>query len=223
MANARGSPGNFHDLTGKRFGRLTVISRDGTTKCGNAKWKCVCDCGKITNPIGSSLERGETKSCGCLARENAAKRKPNKTHGCSDTRLYRIWTSMNDRCRRKSFYKYNLYGGRGITVCDEWRTFEPFRDWAVKSGYNANAKRGECTLDRIDQNGNYEPLNCRWVSYTQQNRNKRTNVNITYNGITKTAAEWGYALGGNRHCVLRRLQAGWDEGKAVSTPLRRKK
>ena len=219
MANATRPPGNAVDIAGQRFGRLTVLSRDGSTKCGNAKWKCQCDCGNVVSVNGAALRNGRTKSCGCLSRDSQNPR--NTKHGKSHTHLYSSWRSMKERCNNPNFKKYNLYGGRGIRVCDEWQTFEGFERWALANGYREDAPRNERTLDRKDPDGNYEPSNCRWVSYAVQNQNKRTNRNITFNGETKTAAEWGRAIGGDRHSILKRLELGWSVERAITEPLRR--
>lgn len=195
------------------------MERAGVNNSGNVKWRCKCECGNEAVVVGPNLTRGTTRSCGCLAHDN---RSPKfVTHGQSNTRLYRTWVSMKERCYREKYPKYRLYGGRGIRVCQEWQTFEKFAEWAKANGYQEDSPRSEMTLDRIDPDGDYEPSNCRWASYTEQNRNKRTNRLITYNGQTKTAAEWGYEIGGDRHSILRRLELGWTIERAITEPLRR--
>lgn len=169
-------PGNYIDMTGNRYGRLVVLERNGSVNGGQAKWLCQCDCGKQTTVRGQLLRNGHTQSCGCLASEKKAERiaKRNRTHGGTYTRLYPIWHSMNQRCCEPTHKFYKDYGGRGITVCDEWRnSFEAFRDWAMANGYDETVQRGQCTLDRIDNDGNYEPSNCRWVSMKVQATNRR--------------------------------------------------
>ena len=210
----------FKDISDDRFGKLVVLSRDGSTKCGNAKWLCKCDCGKIVSVSGAALRNGNTRSCGCY--RNECENPRGRKHGMYKTHLYKAWVSMKERCENPNFKKYALYGGRGIKVCDEWHDFAAFARWAVQNGFDENAERSKRTLDRINPDGNYEPANCRWVSYTIQNRNKRTNRNITFNGETKTAAEWSAALGGDRHSVINRLESGWSVERAVTEPLRRK-
>lgn len=221
MANARGRPHNFIDLSGKRFGRLTVINVADRTTSGTIRWDCVCDCGGRTKATTSSLRNGNVTSCGCYGRERAAARmaKRSKTHGWSKTKLYKKWRSMLDRCEDCSNKKYRIYGARGVRVCDDWHRFEPFLEWALMSGYSESAERGNLTLDRVDTNGNYEPDNCRFISTAAQNRNKRTNVMVSHNGKTMTAAEWSRELGGSRNLVSRRLSNGWDKETAVTTPV----
>lgn len=164
------SPSNFNDLTGKRFGRLTVIKR-ATPKGQKVRWLCRCDCGSIKDVGAFELTSGNTKSCGCLQNEARHWRKNPDGRG---TRLYNVWKSMKQRCRDKNCKAYRLYGARGISVCDEWANdYTTFHDWAFANGYDPNAPRGICTIDRIDTNGNYEPSNCRWVDMKTQVANRR--------------------------------------------------
>ena len=166
--------GNAKDLTGLRFGRLVAIEQtDKRTKAGSIIWRCVCDCGNTAYVIAGNLSRNHTLSCGCLA-ENVCK----TTHGCSEERLYYVWRGIKERCYCPSHNRYQLYGGRGIQMCEEWRNdYSAFRNWALANGYDANAKRGECTIDRIDVNGNYEPSNCQWVDMKIQRKNQRMEFN----------------------------------------------
>ncbi len=159
------------DLTGKRFGRLTVIEKS-ESKNGFASWLCECDCGEKCVVCGRALRIGKTKSCGCLRRETTAKTR--KKHGKKNSRLYRIWTAMKARCTNPQNKRYIHYGGRGIKVCSEWmNSFEAFYEWAMENGYKPDAKRGECTIDRINNDGDYCPANCRWATTAEQNQNKR--------------------------------------------------
>jgi hypothetical protein len=167
------------DLTGQKFGRLIVVKRAGTDNHRNSTWlcKCVCDNEVIVNRC--NLKSGNTKSCGCLNKEESSKY--NTIHGKSNDRIYSIWKGIKFRC---SYLKN--YGGRGIKVCDEWlHNFQVFYDWALSNGYADNL-----SIDRIDNEGNYEPTNCRWATYRQQANNTRTNRFIIHNGETNTIAEW---------------------------------
>ena len=173
------------DLTNQKFGKLTAIKPLEKRKNRKVVWLCKCDCGNDYEIVGTSLTSGNAKSCGCLT----------KKHGMFGTRLYNVWHTMKERCYVKSHINYNNYGGRGITVCEEWMDFIPFMNWAYSNGYDENAKRGECTLDRIDPNGNYCPENCRWVSMSVQANNKTDNVYLEYNGIIDTLTNHARNLG----------------------------
>lgn len=208
---------NAKDLTGKRFGRLTAIEPIGRAKQGNVIWRCKCDCGNEKNVSTKELGRG-TSSCGCLARELSASRVTK--HGKSRSRIYNVHKSMMMRCYHPNAHEYENYGGRGITVCDEWHDFERFYEWAVQNGYDENSKKqSECTLDRVDHNGNYEPSNCRWVSMKTQQRNRRNNVLITYNGETHCMSEWAEIAGLKYVTFCHRLKAGWSMEDAMNKPL----
>lgn len=167
------------DLTGQKFGRLFVIGEDGMDKWGNYIWKCKCDCGNTVSVVSNSLRRGLTQSCGCYQYE--VQKKVNVTHGKRQSRLYSVWASMKERCLCNSSYAFHYYGERGITICDEWLDFENFYNWAVSAGYDQSAKRGECTLDRIDNDKGYEPCNCRWVSMKEQGNNRRKRGTVSGN------------------------------------------
>lgn len=159
------------DLTGVRFGKLTVLEKSDK-KSKRVSWVCECDCGNIVTVSATNLTQGNTMSCGCYRIEKLVQM--NTTHGESHTRLYGVWQGMRERCYRESDVSYYLYGGRGITVCDEWEnSYESFKIWAEANGYDWFAKRGDCTLDRIDVNGMYCPENCRWVDMKVQSNNKR--------------------------------------------------
>lgn len=154
------------DLIGKRFGKLVVQNKaknEGRWTC----WDCVCDCGNRVIAKTRDLQKGDVNSCGCLF-EEINKQRLTK-HGKKNSRLYRIWGNMKTRCSNPTTKYYKYYGGRGITICEEWRnSFQRFYDWAMTNGYS-----DDLTIDRIDVNGNYEPSNCRWVTMKEQSKNKR--------------------------------------------------
>ena len=172
------------DITGKRYGRLVAVRRIGYKKYpsgnGLSIWECKCDCGNTTQIPLSALTTGNTESCGCLRHEKDLKFAVLKrTHGFSGTRLYTVWKQMKKRCYNQHDPVYKHYGALGVTVCDEWRnSFPAFRAWMLEHGYDENAKRGDCTLDRIDPSGNYCPQNCRVVNMVVQRHNRREDKQI---------------------------------------------
>lgn len=200
------------DLSGKRFGKLIAIRINGKTNAGNYKWLCSCDCGKETTVSSVSLRSGSIVSCGCHIREVTAKR--NLTHGQTKTRLHRTWSNMKTRCGNKNAINFQNYGGRGISVCDEWKSdFIAFRDWAIANGYS-----DQLTIDRIDNDGNYSPENCRWITSFEQQSNKRSNRNICIDGKKKTVTEWGRVYKIPPVAIWARLNRGWNPVAAVKTP-----
>lgn len=138
-------------------------------------------------------------------------------HGEAHGRLYSVWNMMKQRCGDPNNAYYKNYGGRGIKVCDEWKEYTAFRDWAITNGYDETAEHGKCTIDRINNNGNYEPGNCRWVSKKEQARNRRSNRFIEYNGKRQTLAEWAEETGIYALTIHNRLKSGWSVEEALTT------
>lgn len=200
----------INDISGQKFGRLTAIRPDGRYPSGNIKWLCECECGNFTHTSVAALKKGQSTSCGCYSSERMAAY--NTKHGGFGTRLYEIWRQMHRRCYGTNTRAYPLYGGRGITVCEEWQEYGPFRDWALANGYTENL-----TIDRVDVNGNYTPLNCRWATMKEQANNKRNNHRITYSGETHTVSEWADIYGVNQVKLWDRLSRhDWNIGEALT-------
>ena len=205
------------DLTGKEFGRLKVIefaevrSYTKNTHATVVMWRCKCQCGNETIVAANNLRNGTTRSCGCMQKELAKQRFT--THNMTNTRLYRIWHGMVQRCNNPNNKKYRYYGGRGVQVCDEWQEFEPFHQWAISHGYDDSL-----SIDRIDYTGNYCPENCRWIDMLEQKSNTRNNVWIEYNGEKHTIAQWERKLGFKRGYISKRLRRGWSIERALTEP-----
>jgi hypothetical protein len=205
------------DLEGRVFGGLTVVGFGGYYERRNrryARWSCRCECGSIKTIRGSDLTSGRVVSCGC--RKAARAKTLNLTHGRRASKEYRSWCAMIARCTRPANVSYPGYGGRGITVCQEWRdSFETF----VSDVGPAPSPRH--SLDRIDANGNYEPGNCRWATMKEQARNTRRNRLLTLNGETLTMAEWAERLGTSPQTLAMRLKLGWTHHRVLTFPFRR--
>lgn len=202
------------DITGKRFGKLTVLNKIessfGLQGDGTFKWLCKCDCGNELEVRGGDLKNGHTKSCGCYRIEQVS------THGLSNSPLYKRWWGIIQRCYKESHKSFHNYGGRGITVCGEWHDFEAFYKWA-HTKYNPGLE-----IDRVDNDGPYSPENCRWVSRKENARNTRYNVNITLRGITQCASAWAEELEIHVSTLLNRIKKGWSEDKILNIPVKRK-
>lgn len=202
------------DLTGRRFGRLTCLEIAGQTKNKNMLWLCQCDCGKLTIVSQGNLTYGNVKSCGCLNVDRT--KEVNTKHGLTHTRLYNIWRGIRKRCFDPTVPEYQNYGGRGISVCQEWLEFINFANWAKANGY-----KDGLTIERINNDGNYEPTNCRWIPLAEQARNRRNSHFVSYSGETKTLAEWSNITGINPDTISARLKRyGWPVEKALTQPVR---
>lgn len=200
----------FKDLSKQRFGKLTVIQRaEGNYK--RPYYFCKCDCGKTIILEGRKLSSGNTKSCGCLHKQQLIAR--NYKHGCRNTRLYAIWLNMKQRCSSSNL-RYKSWQGRGITVCSSWeKSFENFKAWAESNGYKENL-----TIDRINVNGNYEPSNCKWITKQEQQFNKTNTRYFEYKGQRKCLAEWAKLFAINKHTLYNRIyNLGWSIEKALNT------
>ncbi len=206
------------DLTGHKYGRLTVLSIVKPHEGGNAKWVCQCDCGTICIIVGSELRRKAskrgTKSCGCKASERMASL--NQTHGRSKTRLYRSWQGMHQRCGNPKDTQFPRYGARGISVNPCWDDFEPFALWAKANGYDAALE-----IDRIDVNAGYSPENCRWVTSRENSNNRRNTRQAIFFGKSMVYSEAAEHFGISIDVLGYRLGSGWSPEKAVSTPVRK--
>lgn len=212
------------DLTGRCIGRLTVLERAQDHIQSNGKkiamWKCECECGNLVVIRAPRLNatKQPTLSCGCLQRETA---KATATkHGGDGTRLYRIYRDMVNRCYDEKNKGYHNYGGRGITICAEWRDdYAAFRRWAYANGYDDTAPRGKYTIDRIDVNGNYEPSNCRWADMKTQCNNTRFNLRYIVNGEDMTLKQIAEKYNVNYHSLYARVRLrGWDIYDAITLP-----
>lgn len=196
------------DLTGQKFGKLTVISIH--EKRGKFyTWKCVCDCGsgKIVYPFSSNLKRGKSKSCGCLVVGHE------KTHGMTGTPEHKTWIKMRQRCLNPNDKEYPRYGGRGIKVCERWDDYLNFiSDMGIRPSKDHS-------IERINNNGDYSPENCKWATRSEQANNRRTSKLIEYNGKFQTARQWSIELNIDYEKLTIRLDNGWNEVEALTVPM----
>lgn len=198
----------MQDLTNQKFNKLTVMSLAFKTENYHYVWICKCECGATKAVSTSHLKNGGVKTCG-----NRLCKTGRKTHGMSHTRLYRIWRAMIERCTCETNVGYKNYGGRGIKVCPQWLEFINFYS-EMKSGY----KEG-LSIDRVNNDGDYCLVNCKWSTPREQNNNRRGNKIIISKGIAKTCAEWSRDLGGNPCLVQLRIKQGWTKERAVTEPI----
>lgn len=213
-------PPNVKDITGVRSGRLVVIGYAGVYERNKASlWECRCDCGETRVKRSTDIVSGAAKSCGCLRRESsgaACKRRAKyDTGGLGGTPEYHVWWNMLKRCYDPSVDSYSRYGGRGISVCDRWR--KSCVNFVADMGRRPSAKH---QLDRKDNNGNYEPGNCRWATLKQQGRNQSTNVHLEYQGQRLCISEWSERTGISERAIAFRRKAGWAVSDILTTPMR---
>lgn len=199
------------DLRGKRIGRLTVLEPDGfkTTASGSRQyfWKCLCDCGTECRVDGCCLRRASTVSCGCYAKDLST------THELSGHYIYSVWLGMKQRCYNKNSSCYKDYGARGIRICESW--LESPANMLRDLGERPTSKH---TIERKNNDGNYEPGNCVWATRAEQNENTRQTKLLTHKGITLSIAKWGRRLGVGRDLIRNRLKLGWSVAEALDTP-----
>jgi len=200
----------IRDLKGKKFGYLTVIRKDGTTKDGNVIWLCKCCCGKETKVASSNLVRNFITSCGCKRSKTISEK--NKTHGKSRSRIYLLWSRIKVRCDKVTCSQYKNYGGRGITYDRSWEKFEPFYQWAINNGYQDNL-----TIERINVDGNYCPENCKWITFKEQARNKRNTYRVKYKNKEYCVSELAEIVGIKVDTLKKRLNKGISVEDAIKT------
>jgi len=204
------------DITGITFGMLTAIAPVGKSKDSTIMWLCNCECGGTATVRSYALRNGATRSCGCLQVKHIVRLgKNNKRHGMAGNTTYKSWQHMKERCHKPNTTDYHRYGGRGITVCKRW--LESFDNFLQDMG----VKPEGLTIDRIDNDGNYTPENCRWATLRQQANNTRANKHITHNGITLTQAQWSRRLGISPATIIWRLKR-WDIEDVFAPPSERK-
>lgn len=205
--------GQFIDKVGNKYGMLTVLAYAGSID-KVVRWSCLCDCGNVVVVRGNSLgsHTKKNRSCGCEKYKNR-NGDHSKTHGLTGTPIYRSWQSIKRRCLNKKDPAYANYGGRGITICDEWLVFENFL--ADMPGFEPGLE-----IDRIDNNKGYSKENCRWVTSKVNNRNRRNNKLITFMGKTLCVSEWAEKIGIGALALGNRIRSGWSIERAFTEPLR---
>lgn len=204
--------GKSIDLTGNKYGMLTVMKFSHFSKRGLSIWECLCECGNKAIVTGGNMKNGTTKSCGCYKISKAIK--DSTTHGMRGTRIYSIWIHMKERCRSVNCSIYGYYGGKGIDFCKDWERFEGFyKD--MKDGYDDTL-----TLERKDVSGNYEPSNCKWATMREQANNRTSNRIETVNGVTDTMANLCRINNIDRYVVKSRLRYGWSLEDAFNKPVK---
>lgn len=206
--------GNWVDISGQTFGRLTAVSYISGSRRKRGSWSCRCACGRKTLVGLSELRNGDSRSCGCLKLELTVARSTKHSHSSKKTRAYRAWKLMKSRCRNKNLKCYERYGGRGISVCPRWDG--SFVHFFADMGHPPSESH---SLDRIDINGDYEPGNCRWATAIQQARNTRTSAMYTMDGRTQCRAAWAEEFGIGAACLKGRLLRGWELRRALETPV----
>lgn len=200
----------FQNLVGQKFARLLVISWDEANTTKASRFNCLCDCGKIKSCRAAELKSGSTVSCGCYRIEHLLK--SCKTHGMSNRGIYEIWKGMRQRCLNPKNPNYKYYGGRGITICSRWNNFANF---SADMGRRPSPKH---SMERIDNNKNYEKSNCRWATSTEQCGNRRTSRLLSYHGRTQPMCAWQKELGFSRHLIQQRLKRGWTIEQTFEIP-----
>ena len=196
--------------TGTRFGRLTVLEE--AERRTRRQFRCKCDCGGVSVVALEHLRSGHTTSCGCVRQGN------NRTHGLSHLPEHSVWCGMVKRCVNPNAKGYKLYGGRGLTVCERWK--ESFNAFYTDMGPRPSPKH---SIDRVDNDGNYEPSNCRWATRSQQQRNMRNNQLLTHQGQTKCVSEWAEEVGIRQQTLRSRVCNGWSIGRALTEPVRKRR
>ncbi len=209
----------FRNLLGRRFGRLRVVQYNGQTQRpngakGHTRWICKCDCGTIVSVFSYNFGNGHTQSCGCLQKERLGN--ATRIHSMSHTTEHGIWMGMRDRCSNPKSPDWSSYGGRGIKVCKRWHHFQCFYEDM------GDRPRGK-SLDRRDNNGNYEPGNCRWATPIEQGANTRSVKLVTFKGVTLSLAGWERQLGFKKGRVTERIYEGWTVIEALTTPVKKLK